>query len=174
MEHIITRFVKSGSIIHTDFWRAYNGIVEWEMDYQHRGVNHSEGFISEDGTHTNTIEGTWNGIKIRCFPRSRTRKNVPWVLTEFIWRRKHHGDLYNGLMTTLREVGFVRHENNPPSHTELLEANRIQEVQAAAEEEYEWEFDEDIEDNIDAFPIPTEVVETSPIENDPSLYELLE
>ncbi|CAO3615406.1 unnamed protein product [Mucor hiemalis] len=66
------------------------------MDYQHRGVNHSEGFISEDGTHTNTIEGTWNGIKIRCFPRSRTRKNVPWVLTEFIWRRKHHGDLYNG------------------------------------------------------------------------------
>jgi hypothetical protein len=37
---------------------AYNGIVEWDMNFEHRSVNHSEGFISGEGTHISTIEGT--------------------------------------------------------------------------------------------------------------------
>jgi transposase-like protein len=57
MENIITNHVLPDSVIHTDFWRAYNGIVEWNMGYQHHTVNHQEGYISADGTHTNTIEG---------------------------------------------------------------------------------------------------------------------
>ena len=30
----------------------------------HRTVNHSGGFVSEDGTHTNTIESVWAGLKL--------------------------------------------------------------------------------------------------------------
>lgn len=57
MHNIITNHVLPGIIIHADYWRAYNGIVEWQMDFEHRAVNHQEGFINAEGTHTNTIEG---------------------------------------------------------------------------------------------------------------------
>lgn len=38
---------------------------------------------------------------------------VPWLLIEFIWRRKHHGDLWGGVMKTLKEVSFSRSDSNP-------------------------------------------------------------
>lgn len=57
MQTIVQRFVKQGSIIHTDFWASYNRIEEWG-NYTHRAVNHSVGFINDEGVHTNTIEGT--------------------------------------------------------------------------------------------------------------------
>ena len=53
---LICRCVKPGSIIHTDCWRAYNGIVHWDHDYVHGTVNHSVGFVNGDVC-TNTIEG---------------------------------------------------------------------------------------------------------------------
>ena len=31
---------------------------------------------------------------------------MPWLLVEFIWRRKHHGDLWGGIMKCLSEVAF--------------------------------------------------------------------
>lgn len=65
--------------------------------------------------------GTWNGIKIR-FPASgtRTKKNMPWALLEFLWRRKYHGDLFGGLLKTLRDVQFIRTNRNPPFLTEVV------------------------------------------------------
>lgn len=53
---VIETNVNQGSTIHTDFWRGYNFIND-RRHMVHRSVNHSEGFISEDGVHTNTIEG---------------------------------------------------------------------------------------------------------------------
>lgn len=61
--HIIKTFVKPGTLIHTDGWRAYRAISRQvgnqgeSLGYQHQVVNHSEGFRASDGTHTNTIEG---------------------------------------------------------------------------------------------------------------------
>ena len=59
MRSIIQRFVKPGSIIYTDCWRAYNIIPELDEGYRHYTVNHSEGYSVQhaDGTyvHTNTI-----------------------------------------------------------------------------------------------------------------------
>lgn len=65
MKNIITNHVLPGSIIHTDFWRAYNGIVEWEMFYGHRAVNHEEGYVNSEGTHTNTIEGNTTAYRVK-------------------------------------------------------------------------------------------------------------
>jgi IS1 family transposase len=133
MEDVITRFVKPGSIIHTDNWRAYNQIPEWQerqemdefqelvngaatrarsMDYQHRSVNHSVEFITADGVHTNTIEGTWNGIKMKVPARYRTALEMPWKLVEFIWRRQNHGNHWQGLLDTLKDVSFTPLANN--------------------------------------------------------------
>lgn len=175
MHNIITNHVLPGSIIHTDYWRAYNGIVEWQMDFEHRAVNHQEGFINDEGTHTNTIEGntiysrkkvvfiqiinidyhtqnlgTWNGVKIRCFPRARTRKGMPWVLLEFIWRRKYFGDLFGGMMKSLREVDFVPGGRDIPWFTEYgraeSDSESIRSIDGDNNSETEVEENEDSSD----------------------------
>ena len=60
---LIKKHVAPGSIIHTDCWKAYDQIPELinrhgqSYQFQHFSVNHSRQFITEDGVHTNTIEG---------------------------------------------------------------------------------------------------------------------
>ncbi|KAI8091675.1 hypothetical protein BDF21DRAFT_395382 [Thamnidium elegans] len=50
---------------------------------------------------------------------------MPWVLLEFIWRRKYYGDLFGGMMKSLREVDFVPGDRQIPTYTEYgnVEAN---------------------------------------------------
>ncbi|KAJ8652135.1 hypothetical protein O0I10_012242 [Lichtheimia ornata] len=86
--------VLKDSHINTDCWSGYNRLDEIpDMNYVHFPVNHSENFVDPvHGTHTNTIEGTWNGIKQNVTARHRTKKMMPWKLVEFIWRRKHDDD----------------------------------------------------------------------------------
>jgi ISXO2-like transposase domain len=101
---VISRHVASGSIVHTDLWKAYLQ-VEDRFNVQHRTVNHSKHFVNPvDGTHTNTIEGTWNGIKLKIAPRNRTKKDMEYRLLEFIWRRIHENDLWGGFMDGLKQI----------------------------------------------------------------------
>ena len=56
---IIVNAVKSGSIVITDEWRAYQG-----MDgFSHVAMNHSEGEYVRSAFHNNTIEGFWSLLK---------------------------------------------------------------------------------------------------------------
>ncbi|KAG1085909.1 hypothetical protein G6F39_012598 [Rhizopus arrhizus] len=51
-------------------------------------VNHSKTFRDpKTGACTNTIEGTWNGIKRGVTSRHRTASMMPWKLVEFIWQQ---------------------------------------------------------------------------------------
>lgn len=99
--------------------------------------------------------GTWNGIKTNVTARNRTKSNMPWVLVEFIWRRKHHGDLWGGLLKCLREVTFSNVSTNPPIYTEdtspfvAEEPESDQEVEDSTDEEDEEEDDEDDEDYVE-------------------------
>lgn len=69
---LILEHVRPGSIIHTDMWKGYNGLDRCTR-YEHLTVNHSENFKDpHTGVHTNTIEGTWNGLKMQIKPRNRT------------------------------------------------------------------------------------------------------
>lgn len=52
-------------------------------------------------------------------PRLRNKKMVPWLLAEFIWRRKHYGDLWGGVMTCLSEVAFRRNSELDPVLTQF-------------------------------------------------------
>ena len=80
---VVKNHVKKGSIIYTDFWKYYNRLEE--NGYEHSTVNHSQNFKDLiTGTHTNSIEGTWNALKMQVKPRNRTKDTIDDHLLEFI------------------------------------------------------------------------------------------
>jgi transposase-like protein len=106
LTEIINTHVYPGSIIITDCWKAYN-FIEDKTSNRHLKVNHSETFKDEiTGAHTNTIEGTWFGIKQNINPRHRTAKQISGHLFEFIWRRKNQNNLWNAFIEALKDVHY--------------------------------------------------------------------
>lgn len=57
MNALIEKYVKRGSRVFTDCWRAYNDMANLNLDLTHETVNHSETFRDGDVC-TNTIEGS--------------------------------------------------------------------------------------------------------------------
>jgi len=101
---VISRHVASGSIVHTDLWKAYSQLED-QLNVQHRTVNHSKHFVNPvDDVHTNTIEGTWNGMKLKIAPRNRTKHEIQGGLLEFIWRRIHNDDLWSGFLQAMKQI----------------------------------------------------------------------
>jgi len=73
----------------------------------HRTVNHSVEFKNSiDGTHTNTVEGTNNALKMLIKPRNRVRDNIDMHLHEFIWRRKHSKDQWKAFIDAIRDIHY--------------------------------------------------------------------
>lgn len=55
-----------GSVNYVDCRREYRDCDLTENGVNHDTVNHSVHFVDpETGVHTNTVVGTWNGIKIQ-------------------------------------------------------------------------------------------------------------
>lgn len=109
MKSIIKDNVEDGSIIYTDFWKSYDTAIEelnfeFFTGYGHDKVNHSEGFISSNGTHTNTIEGTWNGTKCTMHTKQKMKDKCPINLMTFIWRRQNKLNLWNAFIDALKSV----------------------------------------------------------------------
>jgi hypothetical protein len=104
LRSIILKHVHPGSILVTDFWRGYLGIED--LGYTHLSVNHSKTFVDEEtGACTNYIEGTWSGVKRKIPVRNRTA-GLEGNLWEFIWRRRHGSDLWNGFLDALIKVTY--------------------------------------------------------------------
>lgn len=104
LEDVIRRYVRPGSIIHTDMWRGYSQLASTGI-FSHSVVNHSENFKDPiTGVHTNTIEGTWNGLKMQIKPRNRTKDEIEYHLWEFIWRKVNRNVLWSAFMKSLRDV----------------------------------------------------------------------
>jgi transposase-like protein len=103
----IKTHVREGSIILTDLWKGYMQLNS-ELGFDHFSVNHSKNFRDPStGVHTNTIEGTWNGIKLTIAPRARNKESIEERLLEFIWRRKHAGDLWTGLIDAFQSIKYL-------------------------------------------------------------------
>ena len=97
----IEQYVLHGSIIYTDCWRGYT-FLDNNEHYTHQTVNHSVTFIDPiTNVHTNTIEGTWSGLKNKIPKRNRTRDNLGNHILSFIWRRQNEGNLWNALLYAL-------------------------------------------------------------------------
>ena len=103
---VIREYVRPNSIIFTDMWRGYASLAD-ELSVTHQTVNHSLHFMDPiTGVHTNTIEGTWCGLKRRVPIRNRVKGSVNQFADEAIWRRKHERDLWNGFLLALQTVGY--------------------------------------------------------------------
>ena len=73
INEIIKKYVKKGTTIYADCWKGYNDLKN--IGYKHKTVNHKKHFKDpETNVHTNTIEGTWNGLKQSMPPRNRNKK----------------------------------------------------------------------------------------------------
>ena len=73
----------------------------------HWTVNHSKNFKDPDtGVHTNTIEGTWHGLKIKISNKNRTSNNINKHLFEAIWRRNNSGNLWAAFISCLANTSY--------------------------------------------------------------------
>jgi transposase-like protein len=100
---MIKKHVRKGSIIYTDGWRGYLNI-ENLLKIQHFTVNHSETFVDPNtGVHTNSIEGTWSGIKFNISPRNRTKTTITNHLLEYIWRKENKNHLWRAFLNLLKD-----------------------------------------------------------------------
>lgn len=104
LQKLIIENIEKGSIVCSDMWRAYIGLDD--LGYEHNVVNHSQNFKDPTtGTHTNTIEGCWNGLKLQIPPRSRT-KTIDAALLEAIWRKQNKFNLWPALLACLRDYHY--------------------------------------------------------------------
>ncbi|XP_036319436.1 uncharacterized protein LOC118733910 [Rhagoletis pomonella] len=109
---LIKKHVLEGSIICTDYWKAYDCLPN--HGYEHRKVNHSDPdnpFVAEDGTHTQRIERQWRVLK-RFFTKDNYNnpQNFADMMFEYMWRKKiarKHEDPYN-LGSTNAERKWIR------------------------------------------------------------------
>jgi len=61
---IIKRWIKPGTIIHSDCWKAYSKLSA--LGYTHVTVNHSKEFVNkESAACTNSIESDWRHAKLQ-------------------------------------------------------------------------------------------------------------
>ena len=71
---LIKKWIKPGSIIHSDCWKAYCNLNK--MGYTHVTVNHSKEFKNESNAAcTNCIESEWQHAKV-YMPNYRVHKGL--------------------------------------------------------------------------------------------------
>jgi hypothetical protein len=105
IKRILESYVLEGSIIRTDCWKGYIDLKKSGMC--HETVNHSTHFKDpETGVHINTIEGTWNGIKLQIPSRNRHKELIDNHLLEFIWRRLNKDKLWESFIGALRNTAY--------------------------------------------------------------------
>lgn len=105
---IIESYVLPGSIVITDCWKGYASDQLQAMGIKHLTVNHSIQFVNpETGAHTNTIEGTWSGMKMKIHKRHRTSQFMEGELFRIIWERVHKEGLWARLLHAMGTVRYV-------------------------------------------------------------------
>lgn len=104
LKRIMNLFIMPGSIIYTDGWAAYNSVC-MDLGFEHHVVNHSQFFKDPIyGTHTNTVEGCNNALKICIKPQHRIIKNINEHLFYFLWRRQNKNNIWEAFMLVLKEL----------------------------------------------------------------------
>jgi len=105
LQAILRGKVARRSIIHSDGWRGYDGLVDVGYRKHHR-VRHADNvFALGSGIHINGIESFWGTAKTRLAKRRGIRPHLFYLhLKECEFRFNYrHGNLYNKLLEMLRQ-----------------------------------------------------------------------
>ncbi len=103
LQSIIQGKVGEGSIIHSDKWRGYNGLVD--LGYRkHYRIDHGSNEFVKGRSHINGIEGSWGYAKTRISKFKGMNKNTFYFHlkeTEFRYNYRKE-NLYKLVMENLR------------------------------------------------------------------------
>jgi transposase len=98
--------VKRGSLIYTDKFRSYNGLISY--GFRHMRIDHGKRFVNGK-VYINGIEGFWSFAKERLMKYHGVNpKKFPLYLKELEFRYNHrHHDLYDDLVKCISEYSRV-------------------------------------------------------------------
>jgi transposase-like protein len=104
LQAIIRGRVDVGSVIHSDGWRGYDGLVDVGYE-KHFRVHHGKSEFVRGRSHINGIEAFWSFAKVRLHRLKGIHKQTFYLhLKECEWRFNHRGEnLYNLLLTQFRK-----------------------------------------------------------------------
>ena len=104
LQAIIRGRVSLDSIIHSDGWRGYKGLVDTGFDKHYR-VNHSKNEFATKDSHINGIESFWSFAKRRLQKFNGIARHTFYLhLKECEWRFNNRSkNLYLELLKLLRE-----------------------------------------------------------------------
>jgi len=86
LQNIILGKINKETVIYSDGWPGYNGLVDVGYD-KHFRVNHSKNeFSKKNGTHVNGIESFWSFCKRRLVKFNGYKRNLEIHLKECEWR----------------------------------------------------------------------------------------
>jgi len=104
LQAVIRGRVDINSVIHSDGWRGYNGLVDIGYD-KHFRVHHGQNEFVRGKSHINGIESFWSYAKIRLVKfRGIDKKSFNLHLKECEFRFNHRGeDLYKLLLQIFRK-----------------------------------------------------------------------
>lgn len=102
LQAIIRGKVAAESVVNSDGWRGYNGLVD--IGYGHFRVDHGKDEFSRGHTHVNGIEGFWGIAKVRLAKFRGMAKSTFYLhLKETEFRYNHRNDnLYKIVLLLLR------------------------------------------------------------------------
>ncbi|RMX10954.1 IS1595 family transposase [Allofranklinella schreckenbergeri] len=104
LQAIIRGKVDPNSIIHTDGWRGYDGLVDLGLE-KHFRLNHGNNEFVKGSRHVNGIESFWSYAKHRLAQFHGVRRDkfeLHLKETEFRFNHRHL-DLYKTLLKLLRD-----------------------------------------------------------------------
>jgi len=98
--------VKRGSLIYTDKFRSYNGLISY--GFRHMRIDHGKRFVNGK-VYINGIEGFWSFAKERLMKYHGVNPNkFPLYLKELEFRYNHRNrDLFNDLVKCISEYSRV-------------------------------------------------------------------
>ncbi len=104
LQAIIRGKADLASVIHTDRWRGYDGLVDVGFD-KHLRVNHGHNEFARGNTHVNGIESFWSYAKRRLVQFNGVPKHTFYLhLKETEYRFNHrHTSLYKALLSLLNQ-----------------------------------------------------------------------
>ncbi len=104
LQAIIRGKADVASVIHTDRWRGYDGLVDVGFD-KHFRVNHGQNEFARGNAHVNGIESFWSYAKRRLIQFNGVPRHTFYLhLKETEFRFNHrHTDLYKALLSLLNK-----------------------------------------------------------------------